>query len=235
MKPSLTRAAVLVAIAWPSFLASSAEPEWPQNLYLTGITVSASVGEPTPGKDLQKRELGRCDILLWATADGYVRVSQVLKSTGYARLDAACLRAVSGKKMIPAHDKSGPIDGWAILPVTFEAMMANEPRAPDHLTPSPSLALDQPLHVKVSDYPRGALERHEHGDSWVHVVVSDSGGVLDVSITESSGSSDLDQGAIAAIGSARFNPAYRDHKPVKSSAEVMVSWVLLEPSPAAQH
>ncbi len=226
----LTRAVLVVAIALAPLLDSSAEIEWPKNLYLNGITVSASIGEASAAKDLQKRELGRCDILLWATADGYVRVSQVIKSTGHARLDAACLRAVSGKKMIPARDKSGPIDGWAILPITFEALMTKEPKAPDHLSPSPALALDQSLHVKVLDFPRGALERHEHGDSWVHANISDSGGVLDVNITESSGSSELDQAAIAAIGSARFSPAYLDHKPVKSSTDVVVSWILPESS-----
>jgi hypothetical protein len=165
----LTRAALVVAIALAPPLGSPPEIELPKDLYLNGITVSASIAEASPCKDLQKRELGRCDILLRATTDGYVRVSQVIESTGHARLDVACLRAVSGKKMIPALDKSGPIDGWAILPIAFEALMTKEPKAPDHMSPSPALALDQSLHVKVSDFPRGALERREHGQSWVHV------------------------------------------------------------------
>ncbi len=228
MTRTLTRRAAAIVIALLPLLGSSAEPEWPQSLYLPGITVLVSRGTETAGKDIRKRELGRCDILLWVTADGYIRVAQVVKSTGYPRLDEACLRAVMGKKIIPALDKSGPIDQWAILPVTVEALMAKEPKPPDRLVPSATLAPDQSLHVKLADYPRGALERGEHGDSWVHVETSDSGGVLEIKITESSGSSDLDEAARAAIGSAHFSPAFRDHKPVKSSADVVVSWVLPE-------
>ena len=92
-------------------MAEKSLPEWHH-----GICVDLE--KPSRRRAFQKRELGRCDILFWATADGHVRVSQVIKSTGHARLDAACLRAVSGKKVIPARDKSGPIDGWAIPPMT---------------------------------------------------------------------------------------------------------------------
>jgi TonB family protein len=220
-----------VAIALLPALSGADETEWPQSLYLTGITVSAEIKTAAAGKTLQKRELGRCDILLWVTADGRVRLSQVIRSTGHAKLDQTCLSAAAGKAMAPARDASGPIDSWAILPVTFEAMMNGEPKAPEPFSPSAPLAPNQTVHVKDSDYPKGALERGEQGDSWVHVDVSDSGGVLGLDITKSSGSSELDQAAIAAIGSARFSPAYRDHVPVKSSTEVVVSWILPAASP----
>ena len=225
----LIRGAAVLAIMLLPVRSWASESEWPQSLYLPGITVSAPVGaENAAPTDIHKRELGRCDILLWITADGYIRVAQVIKSSGHARLDEASLRAVTRKKIVPARDKSGPIDRWAILPVTFEALMAKDSKPPDHLAPSAALAPNQSLHVKPSDYPQGALERREHGDVWVHVNVSDSGQVIDLIIAQSSCSSDLDEAAFAAIGSAHFSPAFRDHKPVKSSADVVVSWMLPE-------
>jgi TonB family protein len=224
---ALTRAAATFSIALLPLVGWSVEPEWPQSLYMPGITVSATVADTASGKDAHKRVLGRCDVLIWVTADGYIRVAQVIKSTGHARLDDACLHGVmGGKKLIPAQDPAGPIDRWAILPVTWEAMMTKEPKPPDRLAPSAPLAPNQSLHVKSSDYPKGALERAEQGLSWVHVDVSDSGQVLNVRITSSSGSSELDNAALDAIRSARFSPAFSDHKPVNSSADVVVSWVL---------
>jgi TonB family protein len=225
---TLTRVAAAFSIALLPLLGWSTEPEWPESLYLPGITVSASIEDTSSGKEVHKRVLGRCDILLWVTADGYIRVAQVIKSTGHARLDEACLHAVMGQKMIPAQDNAGPIDHWAILPVTWEALMAGEPNAPDRLMRSAPLTSNQSLRVKRSDYPKGAVERGEQGHSWVHVQVSDSGQVLDVKITESSGSKELDNATLDAIRAARFSAAFSDHKPVNSSADVVVSWVLPE-------
>src|SRR5271165_1769744 len=139
MTQALTSAVAAVAIAVLPLLGRSAKPEWPQSLYMPGITVSASVGETAAAKDLHQRDLGRCDILLWVTADGVIRVAQVIKSTGHARLDEACLRAVMGKKIVPSRDKAGPIDAWAILPMTFEALMAKEPITQTGIVPSAPL------------------------------------------------------------------------------------------------
>jgi TonB family protein len=231
MGGKLTRITAALSIALLPLLGWPAEPEWPQSLYMPGITVSASVGDTTPGKEVHKRVLGRCDILIWVTADGYIRVAQVIRSTGHARLDDACLHAVmGGKKLIPAEDPAGPIDRWAIIPVTWEAMMAKEPNPPDRLMPSAPLAPNQSLHVKPSDYPKGALERAEQGQSWVHVDVSDSGQVLDVKIAKSSGSNELDNAALDAIRGARFSPAFSDHKPIQSGSDVVVAWLLPDSS-----
>jgi len=211
-----------------TLLGGSGESELPRSLYLQGIVVTTSSKKDPEGKDAPPtKELGRCDVLLWLTADGYVRVVQVTKSTGHSRLDEACLRGVMGKQMTPSRDAKGPIDGWAILPITWQARMSTEPLPPDRLNmPIAPLVPNQSLPVKVGDYPKGSLQRAEHGDVFLHVRVTDSGQVLDVTITQSSGSSELDQAALEAIRAARFSPAFSDHKPVNSSTDVVVSWIL---------
>lgn len=230
---ALSRGTAVWLISWLPLLGWADDADWPQSLYLPGITISASVGEAVAGKERQKRILGRCDILIWVTADGYIRVTQVIKSTGHARLDEACLRAIlGGKKLIPAQGTAGPIDRWAIIPLTWEALMVKEPNAPDRLEPSAPLAPNQILPVKPSDFPKGARQRGEQGNSWVRAEVSDSGQVLSVKISQGSGSSELDNTALDVIRSARFSPAFSDHKPVNSSADVVISWVLPEVTPA---
>jgi TonB family protein len=215
-----------IAIAFLPLLGWSAESELPASLYLQRITVSADTSEVLPPGQAPKRLLTRCDILLWITADGFVRVAQVTKSTGYARLDEVCLQNVVGKTITPATMAGGPIDAWAIIPVDWNLSGKNL-HAPDR--PNAAIAhLDpnQSLPVKPSEYPKGALERREQGNSFVHVAISDAGAVLNADISKGSGSSDLDSAAVAAIRAARFSPAFRDHKPVNSTTDVVVAWIL---------
>jgi TonB family protein len=229
---ALRQGSAALAIAALPLLSWSDEPVWPRSLYVPGVKVSATstkIEKETPAQDRHKVPMGRCEVLMWVTADGYVRVAQVIKSSGHSRLDHACLLGVKGMKLNLASEATGPIDRWAIMPMEWEFTVGSKAlKAPDPPPPSATLVLSQSLSLKASSYPAGPLERKEHGDSWVHVEVSDSGEVLDVKIAESSGSSELDNAALDALRAARFSPAFSDHKPINASADVVVSWVVPE-------
>lgn len=220
------RCVAAIAIVSVPLLGLAAESELPQSLYLPGITVSADTSEVLPAGQAPRRLLTRCDVLLWITADGLVRVAQVTKSTGYARLDEVCLQNIAAKSITPASMAGRPIDAWAVFPVDWN-LSGKSPHAPDR--PNASIAhldVNQSLSVRPSDYPKGPLERGEQGNSFVHVVISETGAVLSVEISKGSGSSDLDNAALAAIRAAQFSPAFSNHKPVNSSTDVVVSWIL---------
>jgi TonB family protein len=192
-----------------------------------GLLVTVSSAKDPAGENAPLKELGRCNVSLWVTADGYIRVVQVIKSTGHSRLDDACLRGMMGKPMLPARDDKGPIDAWIVMPIVWQARMSNEPLPADRLdVPIAPLNSHQSLAVKAADYPKGALQRKEHGDVFLHVDVADSGQTLDVTVSHSSGSKELDDAALAAIRAARFSPASGDQKAVHSTTDVVVSWIL---------
>jgi TonB family protein len=226
------RSLAAIAIVSLPLLGRSAEPEQPLSLDMQataeGIVVTVSSTKEPVGKDaLPMKELGRCNVLLWLTADGYIRVVQVAKSTGRSRLDDACLRGIMGRKMPPSRDDKGPIDAWLVMSVIWQTRIPTEPLPPDRSNvPIASLDSHQSPPVKLVDYPKGALQRAEHGDVFLHVGVADSGRVLDVTISQSSGSSELDKAALEAIRAARFSPAFSDQKAVNSSTDVVVSWIL---------
>jgi TonB family protein len=220
------RCVAAIGIVLLPLVGLASESDLPSSLYLPGITVSASTSEVIPPGQPPTRLLTRCDILLWITADGFVRVAQVIKSTGYARLDEVCLRSIVGKTITPASAGGSPIDAWAIFPVDWD-LSGKKMNAPDR--PNAAIAhleVNQSLPVKASDYPKGSLERREQGNSFVHIAISDTGAVLDTEIRKGSGASDLDNAALAAIRAARFSPAFSDHKPVNSSTDIVVSWIL---------
>lgn len=222
---------LVCALAWSALESSpsqAAESEEPQGLYLPGIMVTADAipGRPSAEGSAPPQIVGRCDILMWITADGFTRAAQVIKSTGYARLDEACLHAVIGQKMKPALGTSGPIDSWAILPVTW-SIGGKKPHVPDR--PDGvigSLAPNQILRVSVADYPPAAKDRGEHGICWVHVNLSATGDIQELKVTQSSGSKDLDNATLAAFRAARFSPGFSNHQPVSSETDVVADWIL---------
>lgn len=231
MRPLLTRfaAAALTAMT----LLAGADRVAAEAFHLDGITISATIGEDPGPSHFHKDPIGRCDLLLWITADGIVRVTQVIKSSGHVKIDDACLQGVAGQRLEPAHTDSGPLDIWAILPLSWD-ILTTKPPSPVQDIPLPAcLAPNQTLRVTLADYPKGALQRSEHGVTRVHAEVSESGQVLNVSTAQSSGSPDLDQAALAAIRAALFSPAFADQKPVPASADVVVAWVLPNTVPAA--
>ena len=222
------------ALAWGAIESSAsqtAEAQDPQSLYLPGILITADAkpGSPSAQDTAPPQVVGRCDILMWITADGIIRIAQVIKSTGYAGLDEACLHSTIGQKMKPALGTTGPIDSWAILPVTW-SLGGNKPHVPDRpdkvIGP---LAPNQVLRVSVADYPPGARDRGEHGICWVHVKLSESGEIQEIKVTQSSGSTDLDNATLAALRVARFSPGFTNHHPVSSETDVVADWVLPDP------
>lgn len=71
--------------------------------------------------ELSKRdhEEGRCVVRLTVTADGSIENEAIQTSTGFARLDDACLKAVHGQRMIPATENGVPIEKTVLIPITW--------------------------------------------------------------------------------------------------------------------
>jgi protein TonB len=71
--------------------------------------------------DASKRagEQGRCVVQLTVAADGSVNHETIQQSTGFPRLDAACLNAVHGQRLIPATQNGQPIEQTVSLPIEW--------------------------------------------------------------------------------------------------------------------
>lgn len=75
-------------------------------------------------------------------------------------------------------------------------------------------------------YPRAAQRRGDSGVVMIDYVISSDGLVLSQRITQSSGSSLLDNAAAKAIGKCRFKPATADGQAVSSTTTVRFAWKL---------
>jgi TonB family protein len=65
-------------------------------------------------------EEGVCKVKLTVTADGNVRDISLTKSTGYPRLDQACLVAFVGGGFLPATQDGKPITTTLEIPITWK-------------------------------------------------------------------------------------------------------------------
>jgi TonB family protein len=72
--------------------------------------------------DASKRagEQGRCVVKLTVAADGRIVDPSIQESSGFPRLDEACVSAVRGQRMLPAMDNGQPVETTVAIPITWE-------------------------------------------------------------------------------------------------------------------
>lgn len=96
-----------------------------------------------------------------------------------------------------------------------------KPAAPRIVEPRPLASRNaQP------DYPRDAQRRGQSGRVLLRVNVAADGSVTDVDFVQRSGTPELDRAAMNAVRKWQFAPARRDGKPIASSVNVPVDFVL---------
>jgi TonB family protein len=203
------------------------------------ITVTEKNDAANGSQSSLTRDTGKCHVLMWVTSDGYVRVAQVIESSGLLSLDSACLSAVIGQRMQPSRDFSGqPTDHWVDIPIIWSAkgsLAAKPAKAPDRPdVPIALLSPNQTLPIKAADYPRGALRLKQQGRCTVHVDLSPSGKVRALIVTQSTGSAELDESCRKVLRVAQFMPVALSQMSVGASTDVALSWIIAdEPSPAS--
>src|SRR5271155_2360569 len=72
--------------------------------------------------DASKRagEEGRCVVQVTVSADGRITNETIQQTSGFPRLDEACLKGVHGQHMNPATEDGKPIDTTASLPIQWK-------------------------------------------------------------------------------------------------------------------
>jgi TonB family protein len=178
-----------------------------------------------PKESLRRREQGTALIRLYAASDGSVPASQVVVSSGFARLDEASLVAFVDAKMRPAILHGKPISKWINVPTQWTI---NQPRGWSTLDPSvtPQMPDDYQPEVGTTYYPKTSLDMRQEGTCLVHLQVSEGGTPSDFSITKSTGFASLDQACITAIQHAQFIAAKREGKHVAAWTDILICWRL---------
>ncbi len=73
-----------------------------------------------PDSEIRAGHEGRCVVSLSVAADGRITDASLQTRTGFERLDAACLEAVRGQRMLPAMQDGRSVAGRATIPIVWK-------------------------------------------------------------------------------------------------------------------
>lgn len=73
-----------------------------------------------PDASKRANEEGRCVVTMTVAADGRVTAETLQQSSGFPRLDDACLKAVHGQRMLPATEEGKPVEKTVSIPISWK-------------------------------------------------------------------------------------------------------------------
>jgi TonB family protein len=177
-----------------------------------------------PKQSLKNHEQGKCTLAFFIEADGTVPAAQLLKSTGFPRLDTACFESVIDVPLIPATINGTPVAGWYDFNVVWVIEHAQPYQPLAEKRAFPRVADDYEFQVGEKFYPEAARAKRPRGYCVMHTTVDSSGTSLNASITHSTGSAILDKACVAAVTAARFTPELQNGRPVADSTDIAIYW-----------
>lgn len=173
------------------------------------------------------RQQGLCRVALYTGADGMVRAVQLLDSTGYPQLDAACIQSVALDRVIPATADGRPVPGWLDASIVWQYSSESLiPTAVRNKWSVPRLPPYFQLRVGPEFYPQEARDRRQEGACFVLVHVDRQGAVRRADIAKSSGYPLLDAACRDAVVAAPFAPAQGDEEFQDAVAAITMFWRL---------
>jgi TonB family protein len=175
-----------------------------------------------PIESRKHQEEGTCVVRLLVDVDGYIRATQLLSSTGFERLNAACLSSFTDGRMIPATKEGKAVTSWYNLRVNWR-LNGNGSGT------TPQIRDDDELKAGPDNYPPLSRKLHQEGDCVVRVTVESDGTPSTVNVTKSTGYAPLDQACLSAVQQAHFVPARLEGKTFAASTDINITWRL--PSP----
>jgi protein TonB len=72
-----------------------------------------------PDASIRANEMGRCVVQVTVAADGRIIAAAVQASSGFDRLDQACLNGVRGQRMLPATEDGRPVESTVSIPIVW--------------------------------------------------------------------------------------------------------------------
>jgi protein TonB len=73
-----------------------------------------------PDASRRANEEGTCRVKITVAADGRITDAAIDSSSGFPRLDEACLKGVRGQRVLPATEDGKPVELTTIVPITWK-------------------------------------------------------------------------------------------------------------------
>jgi periplasmic protein TonB len=73
-----------------------------------------------PDASKRANEEGRCTVQVTVAVDGRITDEKIQTSSGFPRLDEACLKGVHGQRVIPATEDGKPVEKTVSIPIVWK-------------------------------------------------------------------------------------------------------------------
>jgi protein TonB len=73
-----------------------------------------------PDASKRANEEGTCRVRVTVAIDGRITGASIESSSGFPRLDEACLKGVTGQRVLPAMEDGKPVETTTIVPITWK-------------------------------------------------------------------------------------------------------------------
>jgi periplasmic protein TonB len=73
-----------------------------------------------PDASKRANEEGRCIVTVTVAIDGRITAEAIQTSSGFPRLDEACLKGVHGQRLLPATEDGKPVEKTVALPIVWK-------------------------------------------------------------------------------------------------------------------
>ena len=177
-----------------------------------------------PAQSRQNGEQGRCILNVYSNVDGSVPATQLLLSTGFPRLDIACLESVIGVPVLPAKENGVPVAGWSEFKIIWRVGNAPHTQYPPLEKPAvPRVVEDYEIQAGDKHYPDTAPAKQK-GYCLVRATVGSTGTVVNATLTRSTVSKPLDDACLAAVKDTRFTPEIQDGQAVADATLIAIYW-----------
>jgi TonB family protein len=168
-----------------------------------------------PAASRRLGEQGRCVVKLQVDENGDIHDPQVIESSGFPRLDAACLAAMESGHLLPATRNGVPVAKEITIPIDWHL---NQPATlADCMTPP------NPLPV---DPAAAASKTATSGKVILQIFVSPTGTVDGAIVWQSSGFPKLDEAGLKAVLHQKLTPATQDGQPVPACVKLPIVFKL---------
>ena len=182
-----------------------------------------------PPESVKHHEEGTCQVAILVADDGGVPALQLLKSSGFPRLDAACAVSVLDRKMLPATRNGQALTRWSAFPISW--VLKSDPKHLIHPArlgefDAPRVAEDYEFQVGDAFYPPEARTRHEEGFCFVQTLVTAEGIATKTELVRSTHVPALDHACVEAVDHARFIPERENGQPAAAETLFAIFWKL---------
>ncbi len=109
----------------PAAPVAAAPPPPPAPRSVTNVSMDPKhplkIGEDYyPDASKRANEEGRCIVSMTVGVDGTIKNESIQTSSGFPRLDEACLKGVHGQKMKPATEDGKPVEKTVSIPIVWK-------------------------------------------------------------------------------------------------------------------